>query len=154
MIERLLQIVEYKGISKRQFYKETGLSNGYLDKDREVGHKKIEIICSTYPDVNPLWLLFGKGEMLLDSGKPNFDLTKDERLEVKSGDPERSLEYFEKFMQEQSETISSYQEQVKDLMLIIKESNYNVSKLVTIVNKQKEELKELREKNNKDSAIG
>ncbi len=154
MIERLLQIVDYKGISKRQFYKDTGLSNGYLDKEREVGHKKIEIICSTYPEIDPIWLLFGKGQMLLNSNKPNFDLTKDDRLEVKSGDPESSLEYYEKFMQEQSEIISSYQDQVKDLLLIIKQSNTNVEKLVVIVNKQKEELKELQEKNNKDSAIG
>ncbi len=67
IVERILQIIEYKGISKNKFYTETSLSNGFLDKVKDVGVSKVEIILSTYPDINPTWLLTGKGEMLKSS---------------------------------------------------------------------------------------
>lgn len=63
VIERMKQIVDSKGISKRSFYQTVGLSNGYLDKEREVGHKKMESIIYSYPDISPAWLLTGEGEM-------------------------------------------------------------------------------------------
>ena len=34
MVERILQFIEYKGISKLAFYREVGLSNGFLDKNK------------------------------------------------------------------------------------------------------------------------
>ncbi len=156
--DRLDIYLKNSGLNDNQITVKADISNGIIGKGRKRGslsQDNISKILHSCPDLNANWLFTGKGEMLLNpKSKPNFDLTKDARLEVKSGKPEKSLEYYEKFMNEQSETISSYQDQVKDLMLLIKQSNSNVEKLVTIVNKQKEELKELREKNNKDSAIG
>lgn len=67
IIERLLQFIEYKKISKSKFYKETGLSNGFLDKVKDIGVSKIERILQTYPEINLYWLVLGKGEMLLSS---------------------------------------------------------------------------------------
>lgn len=61
--ERILQLIKYKGISRRKFYIETGLSNGFLDKVKDIGASKIEDILTTYPDINPEWLLTGKGYM-------------------------------------------------------------------------------------------
>jgi hypothetical protein len=62
--ERILQYVEYKRISKNKFYKETGLSNGFLDKNNHPGTDKLEQIIYTYPEINPEWLLTGQGSML------------------------------------------------------------------------------------------
>lgn len=67
MIDRLLKIIELKNINKSQFYREVGLSNGFLDKVRDVGASKLEQILNTYPDISPEWLLTGKGEMLRGS---------------------------------------------------------------------------------------
>ena len=64
IVERILQIIDYKGLNKRQFYLQTGLSNGFLDKVKDVGVSKLELILSTYSEINPNWLLTGKGEML------------------------------------------------------------------------------------------
>ena len=61
--DRIIQFVEYKNISKNKFYKETGLSNGFLDKNNHPGADKLEQIIYTYPDINPEWLLTGQGEM-------------------------------------------------------------------------------------------
>ncbi len=62
--ERVLQYLDKKGVSKSSFYKKTGLSNGFLDKVKDIGSGKLEIILSNYPEVNPEWLITGKGPML------------------------------------------------------------------------------------------
>lgn len=64
--ERITQYLEYKGISKNKFYKETGLSNGFLDKVKDIGTSKLETILYKYPDINPMWIISGKGKMLID----------------------------------------------------------------------------------------
>lgn len=67
--ERILQILEYKGISKYKFHKDLGLSNGFLDKSRDIGTDKYAKILEYFPDINPTWLLTGEGEMLRDKGE-------------------------------------------------------------------------------------
>lgn len=67
-IERLVNYIEYQGDTKYKFYKKTGLSNGFLDKNRNIGSDKCEIISVHYPDLNLEWLITGKGERT----KPNM----------------------------------------------------------------------------------
>lgn len=61
--DRITQYLSHKGISKYRFYKETGLSNGFLDKNTSIGADKCEIIYSHYKDINIEWLITGNGEM-------------------------------------------------------------------------------------------
>lgn len=63
IIDRILKIIELKGLNKSRFYKETGLSNGFLDKVKDVGASKIELILNTYPDINPKWMITGEGSI-------------------------------------------------------------------------------------------
>lgn len=80
-VDRILQYLSYKGISKHKFYLKTGLSNGFLDKVKDIGASKIEVILYNYPDINPIWLITGKGSMLL---KPdNSDLVASNLLQRK-----------------------------------------------------------------------
>jgi len=72
--ERILNFIEFKGISKYLFYKQTGISNGFLDKSGAVGSDKCEIICSCYPDLNPVWLIVGEGPMIKSSAGENNDI--------------------------------------------------------------------------------
>jgi hypothetical protein bfra3_16308 len=62
--DRILQFIDYKGISKNKFYIETGISNGILDKKSGLSMDTIEKFYSTYPEINPEWLLTGQGPML------------------------------------------------------------------------------------------
>ena len=78
MKQRILQFIDYKGINKNVFYKKTGLSNGFLDKSGSIGVDKLEKVLVTFPEINPAWLITGKGEMLLASentltGRPIVD---------------------------------------------------------------------------------
>lgn len=66
----LLKYIEIKGIKKPDFYKKTGLSNGFLDKNENISSQNIEIIISNYPDISIDWLVTGKGEMLKSNDKP------------------------------------------------------------------------------------
>jgi hypothetical protein len=62
--ERVAQYLLLKGVSRYRFYKETGLSNGFLDKPGSINSDNCEKICYCYPDISPEWLLTGKGDML------------------------------------------------------------------------------------------
>jgi phage repressor protein C with HTH and peptisase S24 domain len=57
----ILQFIENKGISKREFYQKTGLSNGILDKNSGLNENTLEKVISAYPQINPTWLLTGEG---------------------------------------------------------------------------------------------
>lgn len=75
--DRLLKIIELKFSSKRDFYLQSGLGNGFLDKNTSINTDSIEKIISVIPDLNINWLVFGKGEMLLtvDSSQKNVSPT-------------------------------------------------------------------------------
>lgn len=72
-IERLFQYFEYQGIKHTSFEKEIGLSNGYFNKMRQrkasIGSEIIEKIVLHYEKLNPIWLLTGKGEMIVGEKK-------------------------------------------------------------------------------------
>jgi len=65
--ERILQFIEFKGITKSSFLKETGLKRGVLDADKitsSISDIFITRIIATYPEINLSWLMMGEGEML------------------------------------------------------------------------------------------
>ena len=65
--ERILQYIDYKGISKQTFFKETGLKRGFLDADKlhtSIPDTFIATIIATYPEINLNWLLTGHGSKL------------------------------------------------------------------------------------------
>lgn len=64
LIDRINQIIEYKGISERKFCREIGVSNGFLGNLGDTGVSKLYKILDTYPEIDPLWLFLGTGEML------------------------------------------------------------------------------------------
>lgn len=65
--DRVLQFIDYKGISKTIFLNETNIKRGFLDKDKlsaSVSDLLLEKIISTYPEIDLFWLITGKGNML------------------------------------------------------------------------------------------
>src|SRR4051812_2841246 len=89
-IQRIIEYIEYKGISKYKFYQTTGLSNGFLDKGSNIGSDKCAIILSHYPDLNPTWLVMGEGEMLLN--EKEIDKADDPGVEYKKKTPYLPIE--------------------------------------------------------------
>jgi hypothetical protein len=64
--ERILQFLDYKGISKYECYQSTGITNGVLSKKEGLSEENLLRFISYYTEVNPDWLLTGDGPMLRD----------------------------------------------------------------------------------------
>jgi hypothetical protein len=77
LIERLQQYLAYYNISAYSFEHTCGLSNGYLGKQLKgkgaVGSDILERIKQNYTDLSLIWLVTGKGTMLLSPPKPGSD---------------------------------------------------------------------------------
>jgi phage repressor protein C with HTH and peptisase S24 domain len=76
LIERLKQYIDTKGVTAHAFEVSIGMSNGNFGKALTNGSPVksdfLESILTQYPDINPAWLLTGKGSMLLtDTSVPS-----------------------------------------------------------------------------------
>ncbi|MFJ1474041.1 hypothetical protein ACILE9_07220 [Capnocytophaga cynodegmi] len=81
--EKILKYIDYKGISKRDFYRQTGLSNGFLDSGKHIGSDNIKIIISAYPEINIEWLVMDNGEMLKTKCEENVLKKNEDKPNVK-----------------------------------------------------------------------
>lgn len=68
--EKLNEYITSKGISMYAFENSLGVSRGSISKavkeNKSIGSQVLENILSTYADLNPDWLLTGRGPMLRD----------------------------------------------------------------------------------------
>ena len=90
-IDRLIQFIEYVGLSARQFDLSIGAANGYTLRMKKnhasVGSDVIENILKTYPQLNVVWLITGEGKMIKEdegSELPEYDslpLSQKEEIE-------------------------------------------------------------------------
>ena len=64
--QRISQFVDYLHISKREFYMKTSISRGTLDNSTGITEETMTKILATYQNINPSWLITGKGSMIID----------------------------------------------------------------------------------------
>lgn len=77
---RLLQFAEYQGLKKEEFYRQIGIDGAnFRGKNAlsELGSEKIVSILSTFLNLNPDWLLLGKGEMLRSDAQKTVSSSAD-----------------------------------------------------------------------------
>jgi phage repressor protein C with HTH and peptisase S24 domain len=79
--DRIRQYISFKGITPYKFCKELGFSLGYLDKKGAIGTDKYLKIIEYYSDINPYWLLTGKGEMLRKE-MPSYNIASNENFQT------------------------------------------------------------------------
>lgn len=69
-IERLATFIEEKDKSYREFERSIGLANGYMSKQiirkGAIGSNILERIGGKYPELNIMWLITGKQQMIID----------------------------------------------------------------------------------------
>ena len=116
--QRLIEYIEKKGLSIREFEKMCGLSNGYMKSLRHAPKAdKLSAILSAYPDLNRVWLLTGEGNMTNDDiiqNNKNGDNIQGHSVTVNKTEKE----YLE-IIRRQSEQISKSQDQIDRLLTII-----------------------------------
>ena len=72
--DRLVRFLAHMEIGQNAFEKMVGIANGYISHSKgAIGSKVIIKINDVYPDLNPLWLLTGEGEMLKAAGSITGD---------------------------------------------------------------------------------
>lgn len=71
--KRVLEYLASLNMSKYEFYKRTGLSNGFLDKSQNIVSDKCERISKAFPNLNLVWLITGEGKREL---KPYIEQEK------------------------------------------------------------------------------
>lgn len=85
ILNRIAQFAECKGISIGVLERSIGASKGVLSraiaKNTDIQAKWIEAIVDNYPEISPIWLLTGKGEMLT-----NYDDQTGSRAEPAADD--------------------------------------------------------------------
>lgn len=73
ILDRIKDYIDKKGISIAAFEKSIGMSNASFGKSLKnngaIGTDKLENILKVYPDINPTWLLTGKGSMLTEENE-------------------------------------------------------------------------------------
>lgn len=69
-VKRIKEYINYRGISVRRFEESVGFSNGafasQFKRNKTIGVDRVEKILEVYTDLNPIWLLTGCGNMVLD----------------------------------------------------------------------------------------
>ncbi len=99
--ERVLQIADYKGVSKEKFCKSIGMSYGSFKgdaKSRPLNSDAIENILTMYDDISANWLVTGDGEMTKNYSQSSLNQPSNvyklrtDRLEVHQNIPLYNLE--------------------------------------------------------------
>lgn len=68
--QRLTRFITANNLTKKEFERSSGLSNGFVDKAGDsIRSDKVDKILLAYPDINRSWLLTGEGPMLVSDAK-------------------------------------------------------------------------------------
>jgi hypothetical protein len=115
MLKRIKQYIDYKGIGIAPFEKSIGMSNASfgksLKKGGSIGCDKLEKILNTYPDLNPIWVILGKGQMIINE--------LDNRVDGEYHNKDEIINSLKTTIQSQEKTISSQQKLIDMLEGII-----------------------------------
>lgn len=86
ILERLKQYIDRKSITIAAFERSVGMSNSSFGKSLKnngaIGTDKLENILIVYPDISPIWLLTGVGDMLI--GEYQSDQANKEIITLKA----------------------------------------------------------------------
>jgi transcriptional regulator with XRE-family HTH domain len=123
--ERLKQFIDTLNISEREFCRRIGVSSSYvMSIKKSIQPDKMQAISIHFPELNPLWLLLGQGEMLLSDGKQ-----EGEQRQNTGGLPSSEL-----------------------LAKLLEEANNEKARLLSIIESQQRTIESLTELNKKANA--
>lgn len=123
--ERLKQFIDTLNISEREFCRRIGVSSSYvMSIKKSIQPDKMQAISIHFPELNPLWLLLGQGEMLLSDGKK-----EGEQRQNTGGLPSSEL-----------------------LAKLLEEANSEKARLLSIIESQQSTIESLTELNKKANA--
>jgi hypothetical protein len=124
--KRILQYLDYKGISKYEFYQLTGVSNGVLSQKNGFSEENTLRILSVFGELSPEWLITGEGDML----KGLSNITQKQPPTQPPAHPDQPQNSICKLCQEKDERILDLKSSILDL----KENINNLKEINTGLN--------------------
>lgn len=114
--KNILKFLDSKGISKYEFYKQTGITRGILDQNNGMNEENTARFLAVYKEVSAEWLITDRGEMLKsqeDINKAPPDMVKVNKC---SGcemctEKEKRIDALERTIQTQAKLINKYEEE-------------------------------------------
>lgn len=97
--KRILQVLDFKRVSRYKFYKESGITRGVLDKKSGISEDNVAKFIAYFDDISIEWLMTGKGGML-----------KNETVVAEKPEPDQSY-----IIEVQAKLIDKLEEEVKEL---------------------------------------
>lgn len=111
--DRIIEYLKINGITKQDFCKKTGISYANMvgkSLKSELGGEQISSIFMKFPNINPDWLLLGKGEILRKSDE---DPTHNVRGTI-------DVDHMQSLIDILNRTLSEKDKQISQLLEIIK----------------------------------
>lgn len=102
---RILQFIDYRGISKYKFYKETGITRGVLDKKNGICEDNIAKFIACYAKVSAEWLLRGSGGMLKEENEKPYS---EENIESPTAPLLETVRYLTRRVQALEQEVEQY----------------------------------------------
>ena len=93
--QKILLYLDKKGITPYDFYKKSGVTRGVLGQNNGISEDNLSRFLAYASDVNVLWLMTGKGDMLCSPPSPNENNICKDKQNI-STDQEKSEESSEK----------------------------------------------------------
>ena len=144
IIDRIKTYSDLKGISNRQIEATIGASNGVVSnaikRERDIQSKWISAFVDNYRDVNPEWLLTGKGDMLLDESATRTTQHVTGNNNTFAG---RDLTTSTANIPELIAMTNQHQSTISDLVSTISKQQTTISELVHTVSRQQQDISKL-----------
>jgi phage repressor protein C with HTH and peptisase S24 domain len=64
--KKILEVLDFKGLTKYEFYKKSGITRGVLDKESGISEDNIAKFIAYFPNINLVWLIRNEGKMFLN----------------------------------------------------------------------------------------
>lgn len=124
--ERIREFIKYLRISEREFCRQIGVSTSYVNSIRtSIQPDKMKAISDKFPELNPMWLLTGDGEMLQ---KGNINQVSGDSNTTVAGNGNRVT----------TNDISGMIELQKGYQAMIKEKDDQINRLISVIEKLSE----------------
>lgn len=112
--QRLKDFIATQGISEREFCRKLGVSSAYVESiKKSISPKVMQTISIQYPELNPLWLLMGTGEMTKKEEKEGSGLLPSEMLAELLAEARQERARLLAIVESQQRTIEGLTEEIK-----------------------------------------
>ena len=137
--KKILEYLEFKDVSKYQFYKETNITRGILDQNNGITEENIYRFLAYAKDISLTWLFTGHGDMLNTDTQIKINQTIIDKPIYNEllADRDKRIEEKERDIKELNREIGKLQHQIEILKKENPSSAYRIAAESELIYKDK-----------------